>query len=220
MTQRKRFSTTQYLLAANAIAVLALIATILGSDRIMAQRIDAPRIPPVTKATWTPEQQELLQQFDRDGVIFNVYSTMANHPALFKDWLQFASHVLRRNSLPERDREILILRIGWLCRSEYEWAQHVRIGKSVGLTDENIQHIMDGPEAKGVSDHDRLLLQATDELHKDAFISDTTWAALSKTYSKEQVMDLVFTVGEYNLVSMALNSFGVQLDDGLDGFPK
>lgn len=220
MTQRKRFSTTQYLLAANAIAVLALIATILGSDRIMAQRIDAPRIPPVTKATWTPEQQELLQQFDRDGVIFNVYSTMANHPALFKDWLQFASHVLRRNSLPERDREILILRIGWLCQSEYEWAQHVRIGKSVGLTDENIQHIMDGPEAKGVSDHDRLLLQATDELHKDAFISDTTWAALSKTYSKEQVMDLVFTVGEYNLVSMALNSFGVQLDDGLDGFPK
>ncbi len=217
---KRKLSALHYLLAANAAIGLALIATILWSDRIMAQRIDKPRIPPVTRETWTPEQQELLQPFDRDGVIFNVYSTMANHPALFRDWLQFASHVLRRNSLPERDREILILRIGWLCKSEYEWAQHVRIGKTVGLTDADIQHIMDGPDAKGVSDHDRLLLQATDELHKDAFISDATWNALSKTYSKEQMMDLVFAVGEYNLVSMALNSFGVQLDDGLEGFPK
>ncbi len=209
-----------YLLAANALVGLALIAAIHGSNKTMAQRIDAPRVPPVTKTTWTPEQQELLQPFDRDGVIFNVYSTMANHPDLFRDWLQFASHVLRRNSLPERDREILILRIGWLCKSEYEWAQHVRIGKTVGLTDADIQNIMDGPGAKGVSGNDKLLLQATDELHKDAFISEATWSALSKTYSKEQMMDLVFTVGEYNLVSMALNSFGVQLDAGLEGFPK
>ena len=220
MKPKKWLTTTQYLLAVNALVGLGILAFFVGSEKSMAQRIEAPRIPPVTKATWTPEQQELLQPYDRDGVIFNVYSTMANHPALFRDWLQFASHVLRRNTLPERDREILILRIGWLCKSEYEWAQHVRIGKTVGLTDADIQNIMDGPGAKGVSANDKLLLQATDELHKDAFISDATWAALSKTYTKEQMMDVVFTVGEYNLVSMALNSFGVQLDAGLEGFPK
>jgi len=61
-------------------------------------------------------------------------------------------------------------------------------------------------------------LLATDELHGDAHISDTTWAGLAKHFSTKQLMDLVFTVGQYNLVSMALNSFGVQLDEGLPGW--
>ena len=75
-----------------------------------------------------------------------------------------------------------------------------------------------GPDTPGISDLDKLLLQATDELHDDAHISDTTWAGLSKHYDTQQMMDLVFTVGQYNLVSMALNSFGVQLDEGLPGW--
>lgn len=220
MKRNGSYLSVQHLLIANAIVGLALIATILGSYPTMAQRSDAPRIPPVTKESWTPEQQELLRPFERDGAIYNVYATMANHPALAKDWLVFGAYILRNNTLPPRDREMLILRIGWLCKAEYEWAQHVRIGKGVGLTDEDIEHIMAGPGAKGASDHDRLLLQAADELRKDARISDATWAALSKTYDTKQMMDLVFTVGEYNLVSMALNSFGVQLDEGLEGFPK
>jgi alkylhydroperoxidase family enzyme len=145
---------------------------------------------------------------------------MANHPELARDWMTFATHILRRNSLPPRDREILVLRIGWLCNAEYEWAQHVRIGKRDGLTGDDIRRIGEGPQAAGLSEHDRLLLTAVDELHEDAFVSDATWQALAKSYSTEQMMDLVFTVGQYNLVSMALNSFGVQLDEGLEGFPK
>ena len=58
----------------------------------------------------------------------------------------------------------------------------------------------------------------TYELHKDACISDPTWAALSQRYNTQQLMDVVFTVGQYNLVSMALNTFGVQLDKGVKGF--
>jgi 4-carboxymuconolactone decarboxylase len=112
------------------------------------------------------------------------------------------------------------LRIGWLCQSEYEWAQHVRIGKTEGLSDDDIRRISTGPGGPGIGDHDSLLLNAVDELHADAFISDTTWNTLAKSYDTRQMMDLVFTVGQYNLVSMALNSFGVQLDEGLEGFPK
>jgi len=185
-----------------------------------AQRLRKPRIEPVKKESWTAEQRTLLEPMERAGRLYNVFSTMGNHVALATAWMTFATHVLRRNSLPPRDREILILRIGWLCQSEYEWAQHVRIGKNEGLTDDDIRRIYAGPDEPGLGDHDRLLLKAVDELHADAFISDTTWNALAKSYDTRQMMDLVFTVGQYNLVSMALNSFGVQLDAGLEGFPK
>ena len=180
-----------------------------------ARRIDTPRIAPVLKSEWTDAQRELLEPFEKSGTLYNVFTTMANHPDLARDWGVFGRHILQHNTLPAKERELLILRIGWLCQAEYEWSQHERIGRSVGLTDIDIQHIIEGPKAKGLSTTYRLLLQATDELHKDAFISDATWNALAKIYSKEQMMDIVFTVGQYNLVSWALNSFGVQLDEGL-----
>jgi alkylhydroperoxidase family enzyme len=183
-------------------------------------RPQKPRIEPVRKESWTPEQRKLLEPFEKANQLYNVFTTMANHPALASDWLTFAGHILRRNSLPPRDREILILRIGWLCESEYEWAQHVRIGKTTDLTDDDIRRISAGPDDPTLNEHDRLLLQAVDELHADACLSDATWNALAGRYDRRQLMDLVFTVGQYNLVSMALNSFGVQLDEGLDGFTK
>ncbi|MGD9720502.1 MAG: carboxymuconolactone decarboxylase family protein [Pirellulales bacterium] len=182
-------------------------------------RLTKPRIAPVVKQAWNDAQREILEPFERTKRLHNVFTTLANHPQLARDWLTFATYVLRDNLLPVRDREILILRIGCLCHADYELAQHARIGKRVGLTDDDLRRIAAGPAAPGWSEHERLLLVATDELHADAFITDATWNGLAKTYSQEQMMDLVFTVGEYNLVSMALNSFGVQLDEGLEPFP-
>jgi alkylhydroperoxidase family enzyme len=212
-------------------ARIALILTTAAASRVLVPaepttprrhppRLTKPRIPPVEKARWTPEQKAILEPLERQGRLYNVFATMANHPDLARDWLTFANHVLRKSTLPPRDREILILRIGWLCGAEYEWAQHTRIGKSVGLTDEDLVHIRRGPDAAGATRHDRLLLRAVDELHNDSFIGDETWNALAKTYDTKQMMDLVFAVGQYNLVSTALNTFGVQLDPGLEGFPK
>ncbi len=178
----------------------------------------SPRIQPVAVETITDTQRQLLKGLERSGKIWNVFATLVNHATLFRDWLPFATYVLRDNTLPPRERELLILRIGWLCQSEYEWAQHVRIGLRAGLTAEDVRRISQGPQAAGLSDGDRLLLVATDELHTDACISEPTWQALAKSYNQRQLMDLVFTVGQYNMVSMALNSFGVQLDEGLEGF--
>ncbi|MBI2826137.1 MAG: carboxymuconolactone decarboxylase family protein [Planctomycetia bacterium] len=191
-----------------------------SNRRAASPRPATPRIPPVEKESWTPDQRALLEPFAQAGRLYNVFKTMAHHPDLARDWLTFGSHILRRNAMPPRDREIVILRIGWLCRAEYEWAQHVRIGKSVGLSDDDLRRIGQGPSAAGLAELDRLLLAATDELHADACIGDATWHALAKHYDTKQLMDLVFTVGQYNLVSMALNSFGVPLDEGLDGFPN
>ena len=86
------------------------------------------------------------------------------------------------------------------------------IGKKAGLTEEEIARIKEGPDAKGWAPFDATLLRAADELHTDSVVSDQTWAALSERYNTEQLMDTVFAVGQYTLVSMSLNSFKVQLN--------
>ena len=183
-------------------------------------RLDTPRLEPLGKADW---DEDVKQIFDRNGDrdendVFNIFRTLAHHPKLMKRWMPFANHVLFKSTLSPRDREILILRIGWLCKAEYEWAQHVVIGKEAGLTDEDIKAIADGPESGHWGEKEKLLLAATDELRADAFVGEETWQALSRHYSTQQLMDLVFTVANYNLVSMVLNTLGVQLDEGLEGF--
>ena len=111
------------LIGAAVVGLTCLLAFQFGSTA-NAQRLDAPRIPPVQKADWTDAQRELLQRYEARGQLFNVYTTTANHPDLMRDFLVFVSHVAGRNTLPERDREILVLRIAWLCQSEYEWSRH------------------------------------------------------------------------------------------------
>lgn len=181
-------------------------------------RLKQPRIKALNESEWDQEAQELLQPFVKQGRVFNIFRTLANHPALAKRWMVFANHILGKSTLSVRDRELLILRIGWLCQAGYEWGQHVQIARQAGMSDVEIRSAKTGPDAAGLSGLDKLLLKATDELHADAFVSDTTWQGLQQHYNEQQLMDLVFTVGQYNLVCMALNSFGVQLDEGLPGW--
>ena len=158
---------------------------------------------------------------ERGGQVSNIFTTLANNPKLMEKYSSgFVTYIARESTLPAREREILILRIGWLCRSEYEFGQHTLLGKRDGLTDEEIKRITEGPKAPGWNPFDATLLRAVDELYYDAFITDATWNALAKRYNQQQLMDVVATVGQYNLVSMLLNSFGVQLDEGVPGFPK
>ena len=181
-------------------------------------KLATPRLDPIQPEDWSDEIKKILQPNVEKGTVFNIFKTLSHHPDLFRRWLVFGNHVLFKSTLPPRERELVILRIGWLCEAEYEWAQHVLIGKEAGLTAEEIERIKAGPNARGWSEADKLLLQATDELHKDAFITDATWNGLCQHFDTKQLMDVVFAVGQYNLVSMALNTLGVQLDDGLEGF--
>ena len=181
-------------------------------------RLDKPRIPALEADQWDDDAQELLQPFVARGRVLNIFKTLANHPDLARRWMVFANHILGKSKLAVRERELIILRIGYLCQAGYEWGQHVLIAREAGMTDEEIRTARTGPDTPGLSDLDRLLLQATDELHADAHVSDGTWEGLSDHLSRQQLMDVVFTVGQYNLVSMALNSFGVQADEGLPGW--
>jgi len=184
-------------------------------------RLQAPRVAPLADDEMDAETRALLGATSSDirrGPILNIFRTLAHHPKLLKRWMVFGAHVLAKSTLPPRERELAILRIGWRCGSEYEWGQHVAIGRATGLSDEEIRRVAKGPEAPGWNPFDAAILRAVDELHDDSFLSDASWNALTAQWSTEQLIDLIFAVGQYTLVSMALNSLGVQLDAGVEGF--
>lgn len=177
---------------------------------------NAPRIAPLTAPS-----PDVLELYDRgglrapDGSTLNIFATLAHHPALLKRWLVFATHVLSKNTLTPRDRELLILRVGVRCASVYEFSQHHLIAQRCDITVEEIERVKVGPDHPAWSAFDAALLRAVDELHDASRIGDATWSTLAERYTTEQLLDVVFTVGNYHLVSFALNSCGVPLDDGI-----
>jgi alkylhydroperoxidase family enzyme len=176
-------------------------------------RLSAPRIAPLTDAELTDDQKEALKPFGTR--ILNIFRTLARAPKALTRFNEWGGYILsRRNDLAPREREIVILRTGFLCKSGYEWTQHVAIGKREGLSDDEIARIKKGAGA-GWSAADAALIRASDELHADQFIGDATWRALGEHFTQKQCMDVVFTAAQYTQVSMFLNTFGVQLDAGL-----
>ena len=185
------------------------------SDPSTSDSTATVRIAPVPEDQWDDDTAALL------GAVgpLNLFTTMANHPKLMKRWLVFGAHVLSKSTLPERERELAILRVGWRCGSDYEFGQHTLIGRDAGLDDDEIRRTT--LEAlDGWSDDDAALLRAADELVADQRIAGDTWARLGERWSTEQLMDIVFTVGQYVTVCMALRTFGVQRDPGVPGFPE
>ena len=179
-------------------------------------RLSEPRIPPLPESNWDAAQRDLMQPFVAGGRVFNVFGTLIHHPDLFRRWLVFANHVLGKSTIDVRQREVLILRTAKLVDSEYEWGQHVVIAKEAGLDDDEIQAI--GTTGDGLAQVEQLLCDVADELTRDKVLSADVWAKLNEHFDTRQVMDIVFTVGQYTMLAMALNTFGVQLDEGLPRF--
>jgi 4-carboxymuconolactone decarboxylase len=176
----------------------------------------SPRIAPVTAPS-----DEVTELFDKarlrgpDGAPLNIFATLANHPALLRRWLVFATHVLAKNSLTPRDRELLILRTGWRCSSQYEFSQHALIALRSDITADEVGRTKLPVADGGWNTDDAALLNAADELRDNACIGDSTWSVLASRLTDEQLLDVIFTVGNYHIVSFALNSCGVELDPGV-----
>jgi alkylhydroperoxidase family enzyme len=180
----------------------------------------AIRVPPLPEAEWTDAMREALGSRASSGRASNLYATLIRHPDLIKRWLVFAGHILGGSTLSPRARELVILRTGYRCKSEYEWGQHSFIAGLVGITDEEIRRVIDGPDAPGWDPFEAALLRAADELHDEQVVSDATWTALAAQYDTKQMFDLVFTIGQYTLVSMVLNTLGIQREADVGGFPS
>ena len=178
--------------------------------------LSQPRIVPLADNQLTPEQTEVLAPFRASGrPVLNIFRTLAHAPEALTAFLAWGSYILsKKNALAPREREIVILRTGYLCRSGYEWTQHVAMVRRAGMSEDEIAAIKAGADAPNWSPADAALLRMCDELHARQFVSDATWAALKAHFSDRQCMDAVFTAGQYTQVSMMLNTFGVQLDEG------
>jgi 4-carboxymuconolactone decarboxylase len=182
----------------------------------MASDPAAPRIPPLT-GELDDQARELVTSVAGGPAAQNIFTTLVRHPGLFRKWIPFAGKLLA-GKLPARDRELLILRTGYRCGSEYEWGQHVLIGRAAGITDEELPRIQEGPDARGWSARDATLLRAADELHDDSCISDATWDALVTMYDEKQLIEIPMLVGHYHLVAYMLRSLGVLREPGVPGF--
>ena len=179
-------------------------------------RTAAARIAPLEVEAWDPTLRETLLG-NRPAEMGDAAAPVFNHPRLATAFSSWGGQILFRSSLSARDRELAILRTGWLARAPYEWHHHVAIGRDqAGMTDADIELARAGPVA-GSSAPDDVLLRAVDELVADQCITDSTWSALATRFDQTQLMDLVFTVGQYAMVSMALNSFGVRLEPEYGG---
>jgi 4-carboxymuconolactone decarboxylase len=174
----------------------------------------SPRLAPTTPEERDEEAAALVEALGP----LNIFATLAHHPKLLKRWLVFGAHVLGKSTLPAREREIVILRVGWRCGSDYEFGQHTVIGEREGLTEDEIRRLAtEGTD--GWSVDDAALVTAADELVADHRLSDATWEALTQRWSTQQTLDLIFAVGQYTLTCMALNSLGVEREPGVPGFP-
>jgi len=184
-------------------------------------RLLKPRIAPLKDTELTQEQIErLAKSRGRDGSLLNIFRTLVRAPDAYRAFSWWGGYIMSRNSLSPRDREIAILRIGWLCKSGYEWTQHHRIGVECGLNDAEVQRIKRGAGADGWTAAEKALLSACDDLNRDHFVSTAVWLELTRHYSERQCMDLVFTVGQYTQVCMILNTFGIQVEEGVSVDPE
>ncbi len=189
---------------------------------------DRPRIPPLPTAEWPPEMRDAIgalrppnprhpfpsRDSDRPKGL-NALGTFARHPELARAFNTFNGHVLFATTLSARQRELLVRRVAAVRGTDYEWRQHLVLAAEAGITQDEVDRVAEGPGAPGWSPVDRAMVGAVDELLSDAMVADPTWEVLAGELEVEQLMDLVFTVGTYDLLAMAFRSFGVPLDDDL-----
>jgi alkylhydroperoxidase family enzyme len=188
------------------------------------------RVEPIPPREWPPGMREAMaalvppnprhplpKQAERQGLPkgLNLLGTLAHYPELATAYHTFNGHLLFATTLSTRQRELVVLRVGWVRRAEYEWLQHTVLAGEVGISKDEIPRIAAGADAPGWEPLEASMLRAVDELIADAMISDDTWTALTEHLDTRQVLDLIFTVGAYDVLAMAFKSCRVQLDDDL-----
>jgi 4-carboxymuconolactone decarboxylase len=190
--------------------------------------VSTARLAPLPKDRWDDAVRSALRSgFPEAAARFlasgpdapplpNVLGMLLHHPLLAGPFLAYNRVLLQTPALGHRLRELMVLRVAWRTRSIYEWAQHVGLATNLGMTADEIAAIARADGSGAWTPLERDLLAATDQLLDRQRIDDATWAGLAAQLDGRQLVEVVFTVGTYTCLAMAFNSFGLELDPGLE----
>ncbi len=167
------------------------------------------RLPPPDPGALSGEASGLLALTAMNGGPPATIELLAHSPHLLAPFLGWAAALARSGTLPERDHEILALRASHLCRSEFEWVEHSGFALAAGLSAAEIEAVRTGSDHHAWTDHDRALLDATDELHRDGAVGAATYAALEAHYDRAALVEIPMVVGQYTMLSMLTGFFAV-----------
>ncbi|MDO3646957.1 carboxymuconolactone decarboxylase family protein [Nocardia mangyaensis] len=182
-----------------------------------------PRLAPLAVREWDENTRAVfrghLKSADRylsaapdAPAMPGILGILAHHTELAGAWLAYNGLLIERPSIDPRDRELVILRVAWRSDSEYEWSQHVRIARGLGLTEEQVEAVRYGPQAPQWSPVQRSLLTMADQLLDRHRVDDHTWAQLELHFDNRQLIELLFVAGSYLCLAMVLNSVALQPD--------
>lgn len=147
------------------------------------------------------------------GRSYHFMRVLAINGRLQVPYLIWNSRLMPRGKLPRQQTEAVILRTAWLCASQYEWTQHRAIGRSVGLSEDQLEAIGSDPQSALLDEQTRLLLAGVAELLDDHKLSDATYEALREALPPKLILEYTMLVGTYAALAGSLNSFGVPLED-------
>lgn len=149
-----------------------------------------------------------------------VFQMMLNHPPLAKALNDLLSTLLWGAKLEPRLRELIIMRLGWQSGSNYEWTQHWRVARGVGMSEEDILGTRDWRSYAAYSPADRAVLAATDETMEIGTITDETWAeCVAHVGGTEALLEMVIAIGNWRMFASLLRSLRVPLEEGVTAWP-
>lgn len=178
------------------------------------------RIPLLPPEKWGKEELAAFKLMESEataatGPASNASMTLANHPKLAAATFALGKHLLLESTLPHRLRELVTLRVSWRLKSDYEWHHHVRFIKKLGAVDSEIDAVKIGPDATNWSAEERAALRLADEMCAGGKVTDATWNELCKTLDRHQMMDLVFTVGQYVMLAWSFDALQIEIEPSL-----
>lgn len=152
-----------------------------------------------------------------DEHIPDMLLTAMCHKELFERLVNVSLNLLKDPALPLRDRQLVILRVGWLRQIPYIWGEHVTVSKKLGLSEDDIEQVTVGSAASCWTDHERALLQATEQLIGNGMIDDATWDVLAQSYNDKQLFELPILVGQFSTVGLFQNALRIRLSPSNQG---
>ena len=168
----------------------------------------AVRIPFPKDEDLDPEVRDLLAVLP-----LNLIRMLGNAPVSIKEFLEMGGSILTRSSFDARKREIAILRVAHVTKASYVWHHHVAIGKTTGITDQEIQKIAcDGP-VQSLDQEGNLLCRVADEISLDVRLSDDALSEIIEAYGNQGATELILCCCWFNLVSRFTESTRVEVEE-------